>query len=559
MQYLERMPCNQLDFELVFIDVDSLHMHCESALATVHEHDDGIYSNFGFLFLLWLRRASRNVLSFPVCGCSMRPLLIFLRQAPASLRSFSLAFHFYLAVRAKVPALPKARAYYASSIMNASKGAEKSIAKPKPKIPEYCDVPLNQDEHGKPIWPAPEEALEDARAFIRECAASSKKTLIVPDKDADGLCSGVTLYRTLVALGLDPALISVHLIKKGTNIHDESERAAMAAKKPGHSIVLDQGSRAAPPVVDDPNTKSLILDHHLSDEFPKNAVVASACHYPPVATTSLLTYEICKTLEPTIAESCAYLCCIGTHGDLGNALKWAPPFPNMSSCFKVHTKKSINDAVSLLNAPRRTAKFDVITAWNALMASTGPKDLLSNTRLQAARAEINAEVELNTHTAPKFSQDGRIAVLRIHSAAQVHPVIATRWAGYLNSKALEIVMVANSGYIAGMVNFSCRIARCARNNDPPVNIIESLKSAADLSTDGLREKMGENFARGHKEASGGVVPMEAFEEFMKLLKVGEKPDRKEGDDSPATKKKVKMIEASPQKNTLGNYFKKRDG
>jgi nanoRNase/pAp phosphatase (c-di-AMP/oligoRNAs hydrolase) len=456
----------------------------------------------------------------------------------------------------KRPALPKAKAYDPSSIMDASKGAKKSIAKPKPKIPEYCDVPPIQDEHGKPIWPAAEEALEDARAFIRECAASCKKTLIVPDKDADGLSSGVILYRTLVALGLDPALISVHLIQKGTNIHDESERAAMAAKKPSYSIVLDQGSRAALPVVDDPNTKSLILDHHLSDEFPKNAVVASACHYPPVATTSLLTYEICKTLEPTIAESCAYLCCIGTHGDLGNTLKWAPPFPDMSSCFKAHTKKSINDAVSLLNAPRRTAKFDVITAWNALMASTGPKDLLSNNRLQAARAEINAEVELNTHTPPKFSQDGRIAVLRIHSAAQVHPVIATRWAGYLNSKALEIVMVANSGYIAGMVNFSCRIARCARNNDPPVNIIESLKAAADLSTDGLREKMGENFARGHKEASGGIVPLEAFEEFMKLLKVGEKPDKT--DDSPA-KKKVKMIEVKSQKNTLGNYFNKKDG
>lgn len=454
--------------------------------------------------------------------------------------------------------LPLRQTYHATSTMSALKGAKKSTAKPKPKIPDYCDVAPKRDEHGTPIWPASEEALEAARAFVRECATSGKRTLIVPDKDADGLSSGVTLYRTLTALRLDPSLISVHLVQKGSNIHDEAERAAMAAKQPGYIVVLDQGSRGGPPVIDDPACKSLILDHHLSDDFPQNATVASACHFPPVATTSLLTYEICKTLEPSIAESCAYLCCIGTHGDLGNTLKWLPPFPDMKEAFKLHTKKSINDAVSLLNAPRRTAKFDVITAWEALMASSGPKDLLNNGRLQAARAEINEEVELNTHTPPKFSQDGRIAVLRIHSKAQVHPVIATRWAGYLNSKALEIVMVANSGYLEGMVNFSCRIARCARNNNPPVNIINSLKAAADLSTDGLRDRMGENFARGHKEASGGIVSAETFEEMMELLKVGQKPEKKEGEESPA-KKKVKTIDASPQKNTLGNYFKTKNG
>lgn len=359
----------------------------------------------------------------------------------------------------------------------------------------------------------------------------------------------------MTTLGLDPSYINVHLVQKGTNVHVESERASMASKKPSYIIVLDQGSVGGPPLIDDPEAKSLILDHHLSDHFPEGAAVVSACHYPPVATTSLLTYEICKTLHPSIAVSCAYLACIGTHGDLGNTLKWNPPFPDMKETFKTYTKKSINDAVSLLNAPRRTARFDVITAWEALLQSAEPKDLLNNARLQSARAEINEEVELNTHTPPKFTPDGRIAVLKITSAAQVHPVIATRWAGYLNSKALEIVMVANYGYLEGKVNFSCRIARCARNREPPVNIIDSLKAAAALSTDGLRERMGESFARGHKEASGGIVPTAEFEEFMELLQVGVKPEKKEG-DTPV-KKKLKTIDASPQKNTLGNYFAKR--
>lgn len=113
-------------------------------------------------------------------------------------------------------------------------------------------------------------------------------------------------------------------------------------------------------------------------------------------------------------------------------------------------------------------------------------------------------------------------------------------------------MVANSGYRPGHVNFSCRIARCARSRDPPVNIIASLKAAADLDTGNLIERMGESFARGHKEASGGIIPAAEFEELMALLKVGEKPDPKPEDGGKARKKP----DVRPQKNNLMNYFAK---
>lgn len=81
----------------------------------------------------------------------------------------------------------------------------------------------------------------------------------------------------------------------------------------------------------------------------------------------------------------------------------------------------------LLKSARRTAKFDVISAWKALLEADGPKAVLANPRLLQARREINEEVELKTHAAPKFSRDGKIAVLRIDSMAQIHGVIATRW------------------------------------------------------------------------------------------------------------------------------------
>ncbi|KAL8922985.1 MAG: hypothetical protein Q9172_003317 [Xanthocarpia lactea] len=447
------------------------------------------------------------------------------------------------------------------------------VKRQKEPIPDYCHVQPRKDDNGNQLWPASSEAVENAREFIRECATSNEKILIVPDKDADGLDAGVIIHRTLTALGAEASLIGVHLVGKGKSIHDEEEREAMGAKNPKYIIVVDQGSRPAPPIVDDPDVKSLIIDHHLSDEFPKDAKVVSACHYPPVATSSLLTYEICKTLHPEIVASCGYLCVMGTHGDLGNTLKWDPPFPDMKEVFKTHTKKAINDAVSLLNArkspflpprkppksnktntARRTSKFDVLTAWSALLSATSPKEILTNPRLLSARAEINAEVERQTHTAPKFSKDGKIAVFRIHSAAQVHPVIATRWAGHLKSSKLEIVLVANSGYLPGMVNFSCRVARCARNRETPVDIISSLKAVAEMDTTDLVQRMGESFARGHKEASGGIIPEKEFEELMVLMKVGEKPD--DTGKVVKTKMKTKMVEKSPQKNTLGNYFGK---
>ena len=105
-------------------------------------------------------------------------------------------------------------------------------------------------------------------------AISGQKTLIVPDKDADGLDAGVILQRTLQALGLEGDLIDVHLLSKHATVHDESERRTMEAKDPKFIIVVDQGSREAPPIVDSPTTKCLIIDHHLSDQFPRNATVS---------------------------------------------------------------------------------------------------------------------------------------------------------------------------------------------------------------------------------------------------------------------------------------------
>jgi hypothetical protein len=70
-----------------------------------------------------------------------------------------------------------------------------------------------------------------------------------------------------------------------------------------------------------------------------------------------------------------------------------------------------------------------------------------------ARTRMSLELDMRlTYVAPKFSADGRVAVITINTGFQgeaaarvqlkaVHPVIATRWAGTLGRKSPKLLMV----------------------------------------------------------------------------------------------------------------------
>ena len=79
-----------------------------------------------------------------------------------------------------------------------------------------------------------------------------------------------------------------------------------------------------------------------------------------------------------------------------------------------------------------------------------------------------------------------------------------------------------------------------------MNIIESLRAIVVAAPDEtLRQRLGESFARSHKEASDGIVGTNEFEELMGILRVGEKPDKKKGEGAGGKKGKNGM----QQKNT----------
>lgn len=208
-----------------------------------------------------------------------------------------------------------------------------------------------------------------SRLIVLPSAASGKTTVIAPDKDADGLCGGSIIYRTLLLLGHSPESVKICLVSKGSNVHEEGEHQAIRRLGAAFVIFVDQGSRPTRVTSEDDEAEVLIVDHHLSDKFPPGSTVQSsghglreitrltcslkvltACHSEPVATSALLSYILCQPLHPSVTRTCDWLACMGTIGDLGSAFKWEPPFPDMKETFKRHTKKALTEAVSLINA-----------------------------------------------------------------------------------------------------------------------------------------------------------------------------------------------------------------
>ena len=99
--------------------------------------------------------------------------------------------------------------------------------------------------------------------------------------------------------------------------------------------------------------------------------------------------------------------------------------------------------------------------------------------MREARREVNAAMAEAKKHAPLFA--GQVALIRIHSSYQIHPLIAQIWRSRLPK---YVVMVANDGYRPGHVHFSVR--------GQQINVLDFLSSvhisdgAAHTVTDTIR-------------------------------------------------------------------------
>lgn len=321
-----------------------------------------------------------------------------------------------------------------------------------------------------------------------------RRVAVLCHNDADGLSAGAIFKRALGRAGRD-ALVRV--VGRGESAWSDEIRAEFNALDVAGFVVGDLGTRVEPVL---PGIPTVVVDHHVPRgpaEARDGVTVLSGYAEDPVPTTSLMAYRCAAALGET--GDLLWLCALGLVGDLGDKA----PFPELAEAKKLYTGTAIRDAVSLVNAPRRTASGDTGPALDLLLAADGPKDLLSGRHsgldaLHAAREEVKVAVEGAKRIAPRIVGD--FALIELDSGCQIHPLIAQTWRTRLKHK---VVLAANHGYRPGWVHFA---ARSALKRD----LVALLRDVAPPGAD-------ENYGGGHQQASGGALRLDDWPVFLRNI------------------------------------------
>lgn len=338
------------------------------------------------------------------------------------------------------------------------------------------------------------EPADRVRAAFRAALAgfdASRPTVVLGHFDADGLSALAIFVRALRAAGREA---QARIVGKGESVWGGGLAAELAALEPGGLIVCDLGLREGEPA---PGVPTVVVDHHVPQGNAGGATVIGGCDFRPIPTSSLLAFWCAAEL--TDPEPLLWLAALGIIGDMAEDAG----FPELDEARKRYGKTALKDAVSLINAPRRTASADAGPSLALLLKGEGPKDVIGGRYpetelLKAAKAEVAAELETARRVAPKV-RDG-VALIRFSSPTQIHPLIAQQWRGRLKG---EIVLAANTGYRPGWVHFA---ARSARDVDLIAWLAERRPEGAD-----------DHYGSGHRAATGGALRIPQWNAFVESL------------------------------------------
>ncbi|MTE00237.1 phosphoesterase [Paracoccus sp. YIM 132242] len=306
----------------------------------------------------------------------------------------------------------------------------------------------------------------------------ARPPLILGHFDADGLSAVAILARALDRAGRPAA---IRITGKGENPWSPALQQELQANQPGGLIVTDLGIRDGDIL---PGVPTVLVDHHVPTGTPGEAAVISGNGWVPEPTSSLLAFWCAKALGGN--DDLLWLAALGLIGDMAEK-----GFPELTDAQARYGKTALRDAVSLVNAPRRTARADAGPALALLMRCDSPKELLrgghpETALLQAAKAEVAAELDRVRRTPPKIR--GGVALIRFSSPCQIHPLVAQAWRGRLRDK---IVLAVNTGYRPGWIHFAARSATGA----------DLIRFLADHRPPGA----GTEYGSGHAQATGGAL------------------------------------------------------
>ncbi len=338
-------------------------------------------------------------------------------------------------------------------------------------------------------------AIDTFRSFLEGLVGGEPVTILC-HSDADGVGAGVIAYKTLERLGFAP--LGAVVTGKGEYAYSDSVREQLKEQAPKTLLVLDLGCRDEAVL---PEVLTLFIDHHRPYGVPSKGTLISSYTWNPVPNTALLAYHLCQAVADV--EDLDWVAAMGTLSDLGDKA----PFPILVEAKKKYRAKWLREATTLVNSAKRSSTGDSWTAFQAVMQAGHPREIAEGTteearRLAEYRAEVNAALAEGKKAAPAFS--GQVALVRVDSPCQIHPLVAQIWRTRLPK---YIVLVANEGYLPGMVAFTAR-------TQADVNVLDFLR--------GIELDDVDQFGYGHDKASGGILRREQWNQLLKQLGFKEK-------------------------------------
>ncbi len=353
-------------------------------------------------------------------------------------------------------------------------------------------------------------------AFLEQVPARNARVHILTDSDADGLPAATILRSALQQAGYANTTAEVRL--KFESAWSPSVLERLRAAEPDALIVADLGSRSEPIL---PNVPTLLLDHHRPLGTPPGATLITAYremgageNTPEIPTTGLMAYRCAEALLPDHYEQYLWLAAISLLSDLGDKA----PFPELAEAKKRYGAGVLRELTSLLNAPRRSARGNATSALELLSSGNSPKELLTSVeprvaelreQLFADKAEVADALSLARKLPPRFSTAMReelgadLVAIRMHTACQVHPLVAQQWRARFPK---SVILGINTGFRPGWVHFSGRAPR-------GVNLIAFLGNHRPEGAD-------HSYGNGHDQAAGGALPTPIWNRFVKEIGFG---------------------------------------
>lgn len=333
-------------------------------------------------------------------------------------------------------------------------------------------------------------ALQAFHAFV-DGIPKTASIVALHDSDADGITAGVVWQQAFERAGFQR--VQRVLPDRERNAWTATSRERLATAQPDFLFVMDLGSQSQPVLTGVP---TCFIDHHHPEGVPSGDTLISAYDWNPIPNTSWLVWYLCQSLAEI--SDLDWIAAIGTLSDLGDQA----PFELLTTAKRKYTAKYLKEATALINAARRAAHYQPEVAAAALLKYPNPKALVLSDdaeieQLRQARAEVKQALAEARRVAPIFV--GQVALLRLNSPCQIHPLIAQSWRSRLPQ---YVVIAANEGYLPGRINFS------ARSNS--INVLEFLRSYEIDPGEG-------NYANGHDQASGGSLPRDRWQQLLTQL------------------------------------------